>query len=234
MRLHQLVVAVGLFLLVGSIAWAAPPMGMAVPLPEALPPHTFEVQIDVHGPAVLQAQEAKQQLGLQFGLENGWEIGADVRLGSHFDGWPNAGYRNWELRYNPEVDGYENVFLNVKKQLVTENSGRPAVAAGLLNLSGKGPTGKYLIAGKHWGYFQVTLGWAKAYHENFYTQTLSYQSNPDWKYMFEHITGGRFSTNLGVRYRLNDELSLTAGWMRANNDHYDDAAAVNLTYRGDW
>ena len=92
-------IALALTLLVVSMGLAAPQTNVAVPLPEALPTGTFEVQIDVQGSAVLQGMEAQQVLGAQLGLPYGFEVGADVGLGGHQDGWRIPGARAWELQY---------------------------------------------------------------------------------------------------------------------------------------
>lgn len=215
-------------------AFAFPPAGIAVPSPEALPAGSYDLQLDYHGQAVLQAPEARLTLGLQLGLGHGVEIGVDTRLGGARDNWPNHPYRNWELRYDPDLSGFENTWFNFKKQVLTETPTRPALTWGVLNVCAEGELAHYIVTGKHFGKGQLVLGWSNAFEDELWFEQIGYQCNPDTNLLAEHISGGRFSTNFGVRRKLSENWFVTAAFMRANNSIYDHNALVRVEYVGNW
>lgn len=232
MKIALTVVALSLVMCSGAMA--APAMGIAVPLPEALPPYTYDVQISVHGTEMLQAAEAEQQLGVQVGLPYGFEVGADVRLGGPSTDWPSAAWRNWELGYDPDVEGWTDVFLNVKKELFTETKGRPALAVGLLSIASEEGTAFWFTAGKHFGKFNVCIGWSNAFSADVPYEFVSYQPNEDWTFIAEHTGSSTMSTNFGVEHPFNENLTGTLGFMRANDSLHDDAVFAKLSYRDNW
>jgi hypothetical protein len=226
------VTVVALSLVICSGALAAPAMGIAVPLPEVLPPYSYDLQISVHGTEMLQAAEAEQQLGVQFGLPYGFEVGADVRLGAPSDNWPSADWRNWELGYNPDVEGWTDVWINVKKELFTETKSRPALALGLLGIASEEGSSFWFTAGKHFGKFGLCIGWSNAFSADIPYELVSYEPNADWKFIAEHTGGSTMSTNFGIEHPFNENLTGTLGYMRANDSFHDNALFAKLSYWG--
>ncbi|MHB8997816.1 MAG: hypothetical protein ACYC63_21440 [Armatimonadota bacterium] len=232
--MRSFVIVTVLSLLVSSAVVAAPAMHIAVPLPEALPANTYDVQISIHGTEMLQAAEAEQQLGVQVGLPYGFEVGADVRLGAPSDDWPSADWRNWELGYNPDVEGWTDVWLNVKKQLFTETKSRPALAIGVLGIASEEGSSFWGTIGKHFGKLGVCIGWSDAFEANIPYELISYQPNEDWIFIAEHTGGSLMSTNFGVEHQINENFTGTLGFMRANDSFHDDALFAKLSYRNSW
>ena len=215
-------------------AHAFPNDGVVAPVPEALPAGTYEVQVEHHGVQVLQAREYGERVGLQFGLGGGCEVGIDHHLGAPDRRLTNPKQFTWDLQYNPYRAGFDETWFNVKLQLFTETARRPALAGGMLNIGGEAGSGSYVVTGKHFDRWQIYLGWTDVLERTYYFEGIGYRYDDDWKLILEHISRGRFSTNLAAERRINDELYLTAGWMRANNVVYDDDWFANLTYRGTW
>lgn len=221
-------------LLAPCLAHAFPTAGLTVPLPEALPEGTFQVQLEHHGSQVLQATEAEQVLGLQAGVGWGLEVGVDMRWGAPHDDWLTPNYRRWDLRYDPAIEGFEDLWFNVKKQLFTETRHRPAAAFGLLNLGAEGDIAQYAVVGKHFGKWQGCLGWSNAYNDDRWYELVAYDQSEDWRYLVEHISTGRFSTSFGAEYRVNEHYTVTAAFMKANNSYYDHDVLLNATYQDQW
>ncbi len=219
-----------------ATAWASPTAPGLMPVPETLPPRAWELQLQTHGIQVLQAPEAEYQLGIQAGVAPGLEIGLDYRLGGPQDSYPNRVYRNELLGYNPRRRGWERSWVNVKYQVLTETRRRPAVAAGLLNLSARGDNGHYLVAGKRFGPWGLALGYADAYgsDEAFWYEVVTYEVNERSLAVAEHCSGGRFSTNFAYEHRFDDHWRAAAGWMFANNGLYVSAPLLRLTYAEGW
>lgn len=229
--MRQSLIVVALALLLASVALAGPDTGIAVPLPEALPAGTYELRVDVHGLQVLQGREAQQQLGVQVGLPYGFEVGIDVGFGGHADGWNLPGGRNWELEYNPDLEGWDNLWINVKKQVTTEGLIMPAIAVGAINLGATSDSDWWITAGKHFGSVQVCLGASDVGRDTVWYEAVSYQPRPEWKFIAEHTGGAPMSTNFGVQYRYAENWSGTLGYMRANDSQHDDALFLRLAYR---
>lgn len=236
-RRHVLLLAVILVLpTLAAVAWASPSGPGLMPLPEALASGTYELQLETHGIQVLQAAEARYQFGLQAGVAPDLEIGLDWRIGGPQDSYPNRVYRNELLGYDPRREGWESSWLNLKYQVLSETRERPAVAAGLLSLNARGESGYYLVAGKHFGPWQIALGYADAYgsDEAFWYEVVTYATSDRGRAAAEHCSGGRFSTNVAYEHRFDAHWRATAGWMFANNGLYDSEPLLRLTYTGGW
>ena len=218
-----------LSLLVASIAMAAPGMGVAVPVPEALAAGTLSVQLSYHGLQMLQAMEAQEQLGLQLGLPYGFEVGVDTRLGGPQDAWRgNNALRDRDLEYNPDVLGWDSLWFNVKKQLWAETAARPAVAVGMVNLGGQAGGNFWGTIGKHFGKLDLDVGWSDAYTNDIPYELVSYRCCRDWTLIGEHTAGGQYSTNFAVEHPLNPDFDVTAGFMRANNTFHDNSVFLKV------
>ncbi len=222
--------------------YAFPTDGVVAPVPETLADKTYELQIEHHGVQVMQGRAYFDRIGLQVGLGGGWEVGFDHHLGGPDRTISSDAHYRWHLKYRPAEVGFDKHWFNFKKQILAEKKSRPALAWGVLNIGGNATSGNYVVAGKHFGRWQLCLGWSDIldnpsfdYNEPDYIyEVVGYQYNDDWKFWAEHISRGGFSTSFAGEGRIADNLYLTAGWMRANNAMHDDAWILNLTYRGTW
>jgi hypothetical protein len=216
-------------LLAASVAMAAPEMGMAVPVPEALAAGTLSVQLSYHGMQMLQGMEAQEQLGLQLGLPYEFEVGVDQRLGGPQDAWRgNNAIRNRDLEYNPDVLGWDSLWFNVKKQLWAETAARPAVAVGVVNLGGQAGANFWGTVGKHFGRLDIDVGWSDAYTNDIPYELVSWRLNKGYTVIGEHTAGGQFSTNFAIEHPLNPDFDVTAGFMRANDTFRDNSVFVKV------
>lgn len=228
--MRTLLIVSALALMVASAALAGPRTGVAVPLPEALPPGTFDLQIDTRGSGMLQGMEAQQVLGAQVGLPYGFEVGIDVGVGSHQNAWNAPGVRDWELQYNPDLKGWDNLWINVKKQLLTEKALTPAVAIGLINIGSTPGASYWVTVGKHLAGFNLCLGASGVGRDTIWYEAISYQANPQWKFIAEHTGGGTMSTNFAIEHSFFKHWTSSIAWMKANDSLHDDAWFLRTTY----
>jgi hypothetical protein len=221
-----------LLLATASLVAAAPQAGVAIPIPEALAPNTYELQINVHGIAMLQSAEARCQVGIQAGLPYGFEVGMDARLGGPTDAWgSDTALRGWDLRYDPDAEGWDEVWFNVKKQLWTETRIRPAVAVGLVNIGSQASPSFWFTTTKHLGRLGLGIGWSDAGHNDVPYELITWRWSPSTQLILEHTGSGSFSTNFAVERWVNDRLRVTAGYMRANNQFHDNSPFASVAYR---
>ncbi len=217
-----------------QLLYAAPNEGIVAPTPEALDAKTYEVQLEYRGVQVFQGREAEQALGLQAGLGGGWEVGVEHRLGSPRDDWPSAGYRRWDIQYDPTVEGFDKLWFNVKKQVLTETKHRPALAVGRLSIGASGGGGNYAVVGKNLDRWQLYVGWCDVLDDEYWYEGVGYQYNEDWRVLWEHIGRGRFSTSLAAEVRVKPNVFVKFGYMEANNSVYDSDWLLSVTYRDSW
>lgn len=219
-------------LLASAFAHAAPTAGGVLPTPEVMPPGTYELQLEAHGPQLLQADESRYTLGLQASPFPQLEVGVDVRLGTPWDAWPSKPYRDQSLGYDPDAEGTDEVWFNAKLQLLTEGRSAPALAVGFVNIGASGPTGNYFSVGKHTGRLGIAIGGAKLYDNNHVFEIITWRLNDSNTFVAEHLSGGRFSTNFVLQRQLSEQWRLKLGWLRSNTSLMDHEVLVNLTYTG--
>lgn len=227
------VVSVAVLLLAAALVQAAPSGLGVLPSPEVMAPDTYQVQLEAHGPQLVQADESRYTVGLQASPFPQLEVGVDVRLGAPWDTWPSAGYRNDSLGYNPDLSGFDDVWFNAKLQLLVERGSVPALAIGFVNIGATGPLGNYFALGKHFGRFGVAIGAGDLYDNNQQFETLTWRLNHRSNFVLEHLSGGRYSTNFILQRQLSDQWQMKLGWLRSNSSQMDHEALVNLTYCGD-
>ena len=228
---RRLVAAVALLLLT-ALAHAAPTAVGVLPSPEGMAPDTYEVQLEAHGPQLVQADESRYTLGVQASPFPQLEVGVDVRLGTPWDIWPSTSYRNDNLGYNPDREGFDDVWFNAKLQLLTERALVPALSFGLVNIGASGPMGNYFSIGKHTGRLGLAIGGGKLYDNNQVFEIITWRLNAQNTFVAEHLSGGRYSTNFALQRQLSDQWRLKLGWLRSNTSLQDHEALVNLTYCG--
>jgi hypothetical protein len=225
----------------GPTVQAFPTQGVVAPTAEVLPARTYELQVQRQGIQVMQSREYRHVTGLQFGLGSGVEVGMDHRVGPPRRLVEFRGQRHWDLQYDPSVTGHDTMWFNFKKLLVNETTRRPALAGGMLNIGGEAGTGSYMVAGKQMGAYYLYLGWADLlagnrpmYDPTYFYEGIIYQPEDDWKLMVEHISRGRFSTNLAIEHRVSDKVAITLGFMRSNNVIFSDYTLMRLSYQDAW
>ena len=206
---------------------------VVIPTAHVLTEDAGEVQLRYHGIQTFVGREYESRIGVQVGLGDGWEVGYDRRVGPPDSRDMPENYFRWDIQYRPHRDGWDRDWFNVKKQLFPENSRRPAVAVGIVNIGATVKEGRYVTVQKRFNDFDVLLGWPDVLDDEYVYEGIGYTINPEWDVRVEHVGRGRWSTNFALQGNITPDTSVSVGYMRANSTIYPDSWLPGVTHHFD-